>query len=349
MSGRDAEVRGNGQRLVVLILTVVVSLLVVLMSGTEKLTEKAEAQNAITPATNGFRVAETSEGKIRGSLDRPKVLKNRFQGEVTTQASGKSSLARVVAGTLVIDAKRDLRTQDVVAGGHGKKITAAQKQTLTKICEEFERSFDPLGTPMSQQKDLLLRSTCYYAEAPVGYELTDTMIRAPRVLSSQTSAAVEDVEFTNVSYKKSQTTSDVTDAPTPEECDRAEVSMDYRTTLACQREGESGIRYLECRKRNYNLYYDSKNPRRCYGFRGNVPTGPCTKRCHGRCGPGCGLFASGKGGSYTRDCAEHDDCIADYDGPGKRYSDRNCGDEFGDADDDFFLARINCRACGRPN
>lgn len=329
-------------------MSVVVALLAVLVAGAGKLTGEAEARNATRPVTNGFRLIEPSEGMVRGSLDRPDVMKNRFHGEIATQDGDRTSVTRVVAGSLVIDAKRNLRTRVVVAGGHGREITAAEKKTLRAVCQEFERSFGTLGAPMPPEEDLLVRSTCYYAEAPVGYQLTDKTIKVPSALSRKTPATVEDGESVNISYRQSQATDDVVDAPTPEECERAEASMvDFRTVLACQAEGESGIRYLECRDRNYNLYYDVRNPRLCYGFRGNVPTGPCTNNCIGRCGVKCGL--PGKDGQYTRDCAEHDDCVADHDGPGVFGEDDNCGDEFGDADDDFFQARKNCIGCGNPN
>lgn len=254
-------------------------------------------------------------------------------------------MARVVAGDLTISARKNPRTQAGAWGGSGKRITAEEKRTLSALCLELQCSFGPLGTTMPPEEDLLVRSTCYFAEAPVGYKLADKTVQATRAVQDDAPSPVSigaDAQFSNVSHRK-DLMDVVADMPTREECTKAETSGDFvsvRMQQACQAEGESGIRYLECRYRSYNLYYDTV--RLCYGFRGNVPTGPCTKRCHGKCGAGC-IFT--RQGPYTRDCAEHDDCIADHDGSGGNYNDSNCGDEFGDADDDFFQARDNCRGC----
>jgi len=268
-----------------------------------------------------------------------------------------------------VQAKRDLRAQTLTVTTGNHRITASEKRALTRLCSKLEFSLGSLGTVLPQKEDLLLRSTCYFAEAPVGYELQDIKLRgrsavyvqeAPPASATEVSAQTtrdDRVEFVNVSYQHSMRENGV-DAPTAQECGRVRTlersgklgTEDFTAFVACQQSGEDGVKEIRnCSPYRLNMYWDSRgrgagNRVLCYGFRGNEGAGPCTRLCKGRCGIQCG---NSKNGFYTRDCAEHDDCVQREDGPGRLRFDANCGDEFGEADDDFFR-RFN-RTCSNCN
>lgn len=63
-----------------------------------------------------------------------------------------------------------------------------------------------------------------------------------------------------------------------------------------------------------------------------VPYGEYTSNCSGRCGAGCNWFDD----DYTWDCLDHDRCV-DWYGGSSIWDNSNCGDEFWDADDDYWL------------
>jgi len=52
-------------------------------------------------------------------------------------------------------------------------------------------------------------------------------------------------------------------------------------------------------------------------------------KCMGRCGAGCGRWWIPS--SWTKDCLDHDICIADQNGENGLANDKNCGDEFNHA------------------
>lgn len=65
-------------------------------------------------------------------------------------------------------------------------------------------------------------------------------------------------------------------------------------------------------------------------------------RCLGRCGSGCpGIFTIAS--AWTKDCLDHDQCGRVLGGSTNPF-DRNCGDEYGQAADDFLFGVIRgCR------
>ncbi|MCP5350953.1 MAG: hypothetical protein H7A10_08325 [Oceanospirillaceae bacterium] len=72
----------------------------------------------------------------------------------------------------------------------------------------------------------------------------------------------------------------------------------------------------------------------------NVVVGSTAKAgygCMGRCGAGCGNILPS---AWTKDCMDHDECSAENNSSGGS-SDKNCGDEYNEAVDDwtFGVAR----------
>lgn len=354
---------GNGggfsRRLIVLVGASVLAAVVVV--SVSVLAGNAGAQSTSSSKPNGLELAKPTDDKVVGSLARSGIPTVKFQSEETVSRgeassdSGKSAegdkfaVTSVDAGSLSLDARRDLQTDTVTLDGHSERITTSQKDALLALCEGLESSLGPTGAELSPSEDLLVRSVCYYADAPVGYKLTDaTEKKPPREEPLQAPIAGVDTEFSNTSYSPVMM-DDASDAPTPEECDRVETLKDsgrlkdFRIFVACQQNGQDGISYLTCKLRTHNLYHDSEF--HCYRG-GRFQTGPCAYACRGRCGPGCGN--SNRRGVYSRDCAEHDRC-AGHDGTrswGVWKSDRSCGDEWVEARDDFLHGRNNCSGTG---
>jgi len=64
-------------------------------------------------------------------------------------------------------------------------------------------------------------------------------------------------------------------------------------------------------------------------------------KCMGRCGGACGGWAPS---AWTKDCLDHDICIVDQDGKNGLAWDKNCGDEFNHAADDYTFGVLRgCR------
>lgn len=324
--------------------------------------EDSAAQDEATPQSsrksNGpLKTTLDKSNKIRGFLDRPGKLPVKFQGEVQEpsenelRVNARLAVTKVEAGNLTINAKRNLRTEMVSQGAGGKRITVKQKQALTALCTEFEKSLGPVGAKLPPEKDLLVRSTCFFAEAPAGIRLkTETV---PKTSVSQERSGSEEtlpneelgVEFVNVSYSSA----DHGDGHTvlnEEACAEAETG-NFAALAYCRKRDNDGIRYLSCSLRTHRLAHDTK-----YGhcFRNYTRwTGPCTRRCIGRCGGGCGGQQPTypyRTGVYSRDCAEHDRCYYHHpNSPGFAKWDRDCGDEWNDAQDDFAYGKFNCWGC----
>jgi hypothetical protein len=343
--------------------------ILILSSTGETASHKGTASDArFTVGTDGnLAVAESTSARVVGSLPGDGAGPvARFDSRA---GKAKTIDTNVTTSGLSVQAKRDLQTQTLTVTTNNHRITAQEKRTLTKLCQEFEHSLGSLGSMLPQKEDLLLRTTCYLAEAPVGYKFEDITLRgpsavyvqeAPSATATEAPAQVaqdDEIEFMNVSYQRGLRENG-TDAPTTRECDRVQTlersgklgAGDFTMFVACQQSGENGIQEIKnCRPYSLNMYWDSRgsgagNRVLCYGYRGTEGAGPCTRLCKGRCGIQCG---NSKNGFYTRDCAEHDDCVQREDGPGILADDDNCGDEYREARDDF-LRRFN-RTCSNCN
>ena len=78
-------------------------------------------------------------------------------------------------------------------------------------------------------------------------------------------------------------------------------------------------------------------------IRTNIKVGNSYKggKCMGRCGGACGGWAPS---AWTKDCLDHDICIVDQNGENGLANDKNCGDEFRQAADDYtFGVWRGCR------
>lgn len=344
-------------------LATVVFAMLDLQSATAKSTNQPDS--SATPTEDGLEIVQDTKDVIRGSFEEPGKPMVKFHSEVTDNVKNefvkdsrvasesdnavkddKFALTRVAVGSLTINAKRNLRTQTVVDGAGGERITAKQKQALTAFSSELTQSYGPVGSELPPPKDLLVRIVSYYAEAPVGHKLETEKTPKPTAGSKEIAPSTEpQADFVNVSYRYS--TDDELKIPSKEECAEAKATRNFVTLTACRRPDNDGIRYLSCSLRTHRLWHDA--PNHC-GRNFTKYTGPRAYRCRGQCGancyPGSGpphYYCKGRG-AYTRDCGEHDYCVEHHpNSPGRRGNDRACGDQYKEARDDFFNARINCR------
>lgn len=360
-SGSGWREKGIQMKLLLMCLaTILASCFVFLTSATRGAETGAQTLNSmegtskeVLAQSGVLRIEEDDSVRFEGSLlpgeaKRPAVwFDSRViaADEMDGKADGESKVVvtSVQTDDLSVDAKRDLKAQTLTVGADGEKMNTRQKRALTTLCRKLELYLGALGTELPQEEDLLLRTTCYFAEAPVGYELKNKTLRGPSTVYVQEAPPAGDGAARNPGLDQSATTEDRFLGLTQKECEQAEASGSMMVAAACQQNGQSGVVEIKkCYPYRLTVFWDSKNPSLCYGSRGNDRAGPCTSRCKGRCGAECG---NSKNGFYTRDCAEHDDCSYTTDASGGRF-DNNCGDEWQEAVDDFFQRyKRTCSNC----
>lgn len=334
-------------------------------AGLSPVSREARAQQEDHPTEDGFRLEQPAQDEVQGSIQGPGIPVASFSSEVTNAPDAtpagddEFAVTHVEAGSLAIEAKRNLRTGFITADGHGDKITLEQQGALLALCKELEGRFGNLGVATEPEEDQLVRVTCYYAEAPVGHELTRRTETPEESREKSEDSSPEDVSPTehvraesppdvgdtsiglaNASYRmgfSDRESGECAHLQTLENQGRLEGD-DFTAFVACQRSDDDGISYLACQTRNHDLSHDSNVD--CFHTRSR-PTGPCVNNCTGRCGPGCGFGQHN--GVYTRDCAEHDDCLTDHPNCGGiNGNDNCCGDEFNDAFGDATRGNQNC-------
>lgn len=121
----------------------------------------AGAQSTSSSKPNGLELAKPTDDKVVGSLARSGIPTVKFQSEETVSRgeassdSGKSAegdkfaVTSVDAGSLSLDARRDLQTDTVTLDGHSERITTSQKDALLALCEGLESSLGPTGAELS--------------------------------------------------------------------------------------------------------------------------------------------------------------------------------------------------------
>ncbi len=248
--------------------------------------------------------------------------------------------------------RKDLVSEAITLGGHDSTLSAAEHETLVAMIMNVDlTSIGVSNAP--PQEDMLYRLLEYASMAPVGTVLgkysvpkgpvrkADDLQQEPpqtietKLTSSRQGAATVESELLGLS----DSSGFPADYASLKGCEKAETSApSYVTTAraACQRKDNDGITYLSCQDKRRGASYDGrKNCWRTFSYY----SGPGSKRCKGRCGPGCGLRARGK---YTQDCLDHDACCGRYGGCVNGVF-GSCSDEFRDAIRDTARGKRNCR------
>jgi hypothetical protein len=90
---------------------------------------------------------------------------------------------RVQVNDLILDASAKLgedgQKQLVVINGYGKTLSLEDKKALIELSGLLEQYLDPYKRQLPPHEGLLVQSTMYWAEAPVGYTFTRQEVRPP--------------------------------------------------------------------------------------------------------------------------------------------------------------------------
>ncbi len=111
-------------------------------------------------------------------------------------------------------------------------------------------------------------------------------------------------------------------------------------SFATSAERDEGIKCISKGSWQTAIYDKDRNGRDVYT---NIKVGDSYKggKCMGRCGGACGGWAPS---AWAKDCLDHDICIVDQDGQNGLSFDKNCGDEFNHAADDYTFGVLRgCR------
>lgn len=272
--------------------------------------------NTVNPpsADGDLAVATRTQERITGEYG--------LAGSLVTYDARRTGADQATV-TLIVNGKRLEGTVDFAARsgswtGHGAILGTDGKTALLGMERALAGAISPKRSRIGPHETLLYRAVMFFSEAPAGFPLTGGEFAAP-------------TERTAIKQPSSGPTS--TDAGEP--CldpITGEVSV-----LACQVGGEDGILYMPtgCTGGNALECHDSDS--HCY--RCTVVAVGKAVNCKGRCGGGC-CVPDGLG-IYTYDCLDHDQCCGDHGGCFNPW-DGECGDEYGDAFDDFWLASTNC-------
>ncbi|WP_339565998.1 hypothetical protein [Pseudokineococcus sp. 1T1Z-3] len=222
---------------------------------------------------------------------------------------------------------RDDAAKTITRNGYGNALDGADVLALEALAENFNQQYVANSRTTRAGKDhvdLLVRYVALLSSAPVGTRIDSKTMPEPNM--TLVSPATIESELAAVAA-----------------CDNAKelaagAAKDGEaaatTAAACQRTDEDGILYMSCTRAKRSLYYDAVSPKRCWS-RDVVTSGPGSSGSLGECGP-----ADNGIDTYTYDCGEHDRCGRVYGGSLNPW-DRNCGDEFFEAEDDFLFAPIN--------
>lgn len=315
---------------------------------------ETQAQTSSGAAEGGgkLQVERRTEDAIGGAYG--------YAGSLVAYKSERDASGRVIESSVVVDgkvleARKDLVTQEITFDGHDNALSAAQSEALVAMIMEVDRTDIALeGAP--PQEDFLYRLIEYVSSAPssavLGRYAVPEGSEGGAAAGSESEPRQQTVKFelasSTVSPEAVETEALGLADPlaassgastASEECDEAQTVAPWDVTtvfVACNQRDDDGIAYLTCQNKNRAVSYDGKNNcfKKFYGYY----SGPHTSRCKGRCGPGCGARAKGK---YTQDCLDHDACCGRYGGC-INGAFGSCADEFREADDDVFRARRNC-------
>ncbi|MFY1672726.1 hypothetical protein ACN27G_22645 [Plantactinospora sp. WMMB334] len=273
----------------------------------------AEPQQS--PGPNGdltFEVRDTTavQGKygLAGSL---------VEYDARRTAADRATVTVKVNG-VVLEATVDFAARTGSWQGHGKILGGEGKTALAGMEKALAGQLRPGKAVLGPHEALLHRAVNYWSEAPAGYVLTGDSFSKP---------AESDVPKPLTDEKGEPLA-----AAGEEECLNAMTGE--QSAAACQQSNEDGILYTSCSGSHAECHDANSHCFRCASA--NVGK---SVNCKGRCGGGC-CVPDGLG-IYTYDCLDHDQCCGDHGGCLNPW-DGECGDEYGEADDDFLLGRQNC-------
>jgi hypothetical protein len=230
------------------------------------------------------------------------------------RASGSvRATLRVQVGDVVLEATQDGSARTLEWTGHGGSLTADDRIALRALERKLAATLQPAQHRLAMHEDMLYRRVLYWSDAPVGLELPTRKL----------------------SYTPPRTgVRELPDGATLSKTCVETVGTSGEAVIACDEGNEDGVLYTGC-SGSHLACHDADN--HCLDC-GGVVVGPANA-CVGRCGGGC-CVPDGLG-IYTYDCLDHDTCCGIHGGCFNPW-DSECGDEYWEADDDFWLASPNC-------
>lgn len=320
-----------------------------------ELLDDAEEESCQLSGVCALQVAEQEE-HLSGAFSHVASLIT-FSSQLT--GPGTATLNVDVNG-IPLRSTIDMTTGIATWTGNGHALFLAERDALVAFSYEVERQLIGTRDYLLPHEHLLHRSVLLWAEAPLGEPLVAREVAAPQEIMDWLAPLSEpDVPQVDdcVGTEESVVTTTASDPLTPllgeldtslldgqTDADGTTDSGGTTVSGACQRADDDGIRYWGCNAgQTTSVDHDAKH---CFLTQTDVFVGPCTKKCKGRCGPGCGWGP--RDGVYSRDCGEHDQCCRIHGGCANPW-DSECGDEYFDADDDALWGRINCKDCGQAS
>jgi hypothetical protein len=224
--------------------------------------------------------------------------------------------------SLTVNGKRLDATVDFAARtgswtGHGTILGSDGKTALAGMERALTARLTPGRAQLGPHEALLYRAVMLWAEAPAGHVLNADSFSKP----------AEGAGDRDDARAGSQ--------PGGEPC--LDPVTGRVSVAACQQANANGIAYFAagCSGGSALECHDAES--HCWTC--TVVSVGKAANCKGRCGGGC-CIPDGLG-IYTYDCLDHDECCGDHGGCFNPW-DSECGDEYGEADDDFWLASPNC-------
>ncbi len=252
---------------------------------------------------------------------------------VDTDVVPEKVIVRLEVNDAVLDHQFDNADKVVTIDGHSVmlgsehvKVLGAFYPVLEKALDDqglmgMEPSIDVDGRPLWNAPDALNRVATMYSEAPAG-----VVIGRREVTVGQDAAEAP------------ATSSGFTLGGEP-----IGENASGGKTMRCNQSGGDGIFRFDpsvCWRYDFHAWthHDARNHCMVANW---VQIGCKEATCVARCGAGCGR---GGAGNYSKDCMDHDKCLAYHGGVAWNGTNPDCGDEFGDAVDDYLVA-YTCGAC----
>lgn len=253
-----------------------------------------------TQSSSALRLDERTESTISGSFTHGP---SSIKFESRIDAPGHVVMKLDVNGQ-VFDAWIDHAAQKAHWDGHNGALYDAELSALKAFLAALGEFYKG-EHPTTLHEDTLVRRVSFWSEAPPGLTMP------ARDLTFVEKTGIKPIP-TNV-----PTTEDQAIAIGPESSQ--------------QGTDEDNIWYITCCG-NATAVHDSAG--HCKSWE-TVYAGKCSTDCHGKCGGGCGFGTAG----YTYDCHDHDRCGRVHGGSTDPW-DSECGDEYWEADDDFWNSII---------
>lgn len=266
-------------------------------------------------------VAEETTRRVSATFSRSTTFVSL---DATVDQDGPIS-SSIKVGRTQLRAERDQGSGEVRWTGGGAVLSPTEREALRSLAAQVNAKWlAPTGEKsgeLSEPVDLMVRLVMVAADAPPGHVLSKRTVKQPTTIRVETAA----------------------DLPRPGtlevRCEDGAGSLTKAQAAACQQSDEDGIYYMSCSTLIRGLTHDANH---CFIVEG-ISSGPGSSGCVGECGPGCNGIDT-----YTYDCGDHDRC-------GRAHNDSYgtggpCGDEWNEAQNDFFHAPINrCRGRTRAS